>query len=50
MSTRLQELANNNMRLKGLVYKVRKGRNFVIDVILICVLCAIGLYIYYMLK
>lgn len=45
-----KELANNNLRLKGLVLKVRKGRNFVIDVILICVLLAIGLYIYYMLK
>lgn len=45
-----KELQNNNMRLKGLVTKVRKGRNFVIDVILICVLCAIGLYIYNMLK
>lgn len=41
-----KELQTNNMRLKGLVSKVRSGRNFVIDIILICILLAIGLYIY----
>ncbi|KAL4450041.1 hypothetical protein ABPG77_010710 [Micractinium sp. CCAP 211/92] len=45
-----KELQTNNMRLKGLVTKMRSTRNFVVDVVLICVLLAIGLYLYNFLK
>lgn len=45
-----KELSTNNMRLKGLVTKMRSTRNFVVDVVLICILLAIGLYLYYFLK
>ncbi|KAL6780670.1 SYP71 [Auxenochlorella protothecoides x Auxenochlorella symbiontica] len=50
MDTITSDLKTNNMRLKGLITKVRSSRNFCIDVILICVLLALGLYIYIMLK
>jgi len=45
-----KELQTNNMKLKGLVTKVRSTRKFFIDIILICILLAVGLYIYNMVK
>ncbi|GAB4818942.1 hypothetical protein N2152v2_005988 [Parachlorella kessleri] len=50
MDSVTKDLTTNNMKLKGMVTKVRSTRNFFIDIILICVLLAIGLYIYDMLK
>lgn len=48
MDTVTKELQNNNMKLKGLVTQVRSSRRFFIDLILICVLLGLGLYIYTM--
>lgn len=45
-----KELQTNNMRLKGLVTKMRSTRNFVVDIVLICILLAIGLYLYNFFK
>lgn len=44
-----KDIATNNVKLKGMVTSVRKTRNFFIDLILICILLGIGLYIYNML-
>uniref|UniRef100_A0A7S0WX34 t-SNARE coiled-coil homology domain-containing protein n=1 Tax=Chlamydomonas leiostraca TaxID=1034604 RepID=A0A7S0WX34_9CHLO len=44
------QLKTNNAKLKGLVTKMRSSRNFCVDVILICILLAIGAYIYSMFK
>lgn len=44
------DLKNNNAKLKGLVTKVASSRNFFIDVILIVILLALGLYIYNMVS
>jgi hypothetical protein len=44
------DLKNNNAKLKGLVTKVASSRNFFIDVILIIILLALGLYIYNMVS
>lgn len=41
-----RELGSNNAKLKGLVTQVRSTRRFFIDIILIIVALAIGLYIY----
>jgi t-SNARE complex subunit (syntaxin) len=45
-----KELQTNNMRLKGLVTKTRSTRNFIVDVVLICVVLAIGLYLFNFLR
>lgn len=45
-----KEIQNNNQRLKGLVTSVRSSRRFFIDLILLCVLLALGLYIFNMVK
>lgn len=45
-----KELKTNNMKLKGLVESMRSKRNFCIDITLICVLLALGLYLYMMFK
>jgi len=45
-----KELQTNNMKLKGLVTQVRSTRKFFIDIILVCVLLAVGLYLYNMFK
>ena len=50
MDTVTKELQNNNMKLKGLVTQVRSSRRFFIDIILICVLLALGLYIFNMVR
>ncbi len=50
MDTVTKELQTNNMKLKGLVTQVRSSREFFIDIILVCVLLAVGLYLYNMLK
>lgn len=50
MDTVTKSLTTNNMKLKGIVTKVRSTRNFFIDLILICVLLGIGLYLYNVLK
>ena len=50
MDTVTKEIQNNNQRLKGLVTSVRSSRRFFIDLILICVLLALGLYIFNMVK
>ena len=50
MDTVTKELQNNNMKLKGLVTQVRSSRRFFIDLILICVLLGLGLYIFNMVK
>jgi SYP7 family syntaxin len=41
-----RELGSNNAKLKGIVTQVRSTRRFFIDIILIIVALAIGLYIY----
>ncbi|KAL3142916.1 hypothetical protein ABBQ38_003203 [Trebouxia sp. C0009 RCD-2024] len=45
-----KELKTNNMKLKGLVESMRSKRNFCIDITLICILLALGLYLYMMFK
>ncbi len=50
MDTVTKELQNNNMKLKGLVTQVRSSRRFFIDLILICVLLGLGLYIFNMVS
>eukprot|EP00197_Chlamydomonas_leiostraca_P001729 CAMPEP_0202887098 /NCGR_PEP_ID=MMETSP1391-20130828/42508_1 /ASSEMBLY_ACC=CAM_ASM_000867 /TAXON_ID=1034604 /ORGANISM="Chlamydomonas leiostraca, Strain SAG 11-49" /LENGTH=275 /DNA_ID=CAMNT_0049570375 /DNA_START=202 /DNA_END=1029 /DNA_ORIENTATION=- len=40
------QLKTNNAKLKGLVTKMRSSRNFCVDVILICIILAIGAYIF----
>jgi hypothetical protein len=50
MDTVTKELQTNNMKLHGLVTQVRSSRRFFIDLILICVVLALGLYIYTMLS
>lgn len=42
------QLKTNNAKLKGLVEQMRSSRNFCVDVILICIILAIGAYIYSM--
>ncbi len=42
------QLKTNNAKLKGLVTQMRSSRNFCVDVILICIILAIGAYIYSM--
>lgn len=44
------QLKDNNAKLKGLVEQMRSSRNFCVDVILICIILAIGGYIYSMFK
>ncbi|KAK9865189.1 hypothetical protein WJX84_002251 [Apatococcus fuscideae] len=41
-----KELRTNNLKLKGLLHKMRSSRNFCLDVTIICILLALGLYIY----
>ncbi len=48
MDTVTREIQTNNAKLKGLVTQVRSSRRFFIDIILVCVLLALGLYIYNM--
>lgn len=43
-----REIQTNNMKLKGVLNQVRSSRKFFIDIILICILLAVGLYIYNM--
>ncbi|KXZ42121.1 SYP71 protein [Gonium pectorale] len=43
-----KSLKTNNVKLKGVVSKMRSSRNFCVDIILITVLLAIGAYIYAM--
>ncbi|GLC37524.1 hypothetical protein PLESTB_001757000 [Pleodorina starrii] len=43
-----KSLKTNNVKLKGIVSKMRSSRNFCVDIILIVVLLAIGAYIYAM--
>jgi hypothetical protein len=43
-----KELQTNNMKLKGVLNQVRSSRKIFIDIILICILLAVGLYIYSM--
>jgi hypothetical protein len=50
MDSVTKELQNNNMKLKGLVTQVRSSRRFFIDLILICVLLGLGLYIFNMVS
>lgn len=50
MDTVTKELQTNNMKLHGLVTQVRSSRRFFIDIILLCVVLALGLYIYTMLS
>ncbi|PSC72240.1 Qc-SNARE SYP7-family [Micractinium conductrix] len=45
-----KELQTNNMRLTGLVTKMRSTRNFIVDIVLLCIILAIGLYLYTFLK
>jgi SYP7 family syntaxin len=46
MDSATKDMRNNNARLKGLVTQVRSTRRFFIDLILICVVLALGLFIY----
>ena len=50
MDKAVKDLKTNNLKLKGLVTSMRSGRNFCIDVTLICVLLGIGLYLFTMFK
>lgn len=43
-------LQTNNKKLEGLVHKMRSSRNFCVDIILICILLALGAYMYTILK
>ena len=43
-----REIQSNNMKLQVVLTKVRSSRKFFIDLILICILLAVGLYIYNM--
>ena len=43
-----REIQSNNMKLKVVLTQVRSSRKFFIDLILICILLAVGLYIYNM--
>jgi SYP7 family syntaxin len=45
-----REIQSNNMKLKGVLDQVRSSRKFFIDLILVCILLAVGLYIYNMFK
>ena len=45
-----RELQTNNMKLKGVLTQVRSSRKIFIDIILVCILLAVGLYIYSMFK
>lgn len=45
-----REIQSNNMKLKGVLTQVRSSRKFFIDLILVCILLAVGLYIYNMFK
>ncbi|CAM8955502.1 unnamed protein product [Rhodiola kirilowii] len=40
------DLKNTNVRLKETLFKVRSTRNFIIDIILLCVLLGIVMYLY----
>lgn len=44
------DLRNTNVRLKATLIRVRSTRNFLIDIILICVLLGIASYLYNLLK
>ncbi|KAK9800875.1 hypothetical protein WJX73_004063 [Symbiochloris irregularis] len=46
----IKDLKTNNMKLKGLVTKMGSGRNFCIDIVLLCIVLAIALYIYNAVK
>ena len=43
-----REIQSNNMKLKVVLTQVRSSRKFFMDLILICILLAVGLYIYNM--
>jgi SYP7 family syntaxin len=45
-----REIQTNNMKLKGVLTQVRSSRKIFIDIILICILLAVGLYIYNLFK
>lgn len=45
-----KELQTNNMKLKGVLEQVRSSRKIFIDIILVCILLAVGLYLYNMFK
>ncbi|KAM3399080.1 syntaxin-71-like [Capsicum galapagoense] len=44
------DIKNNNVRLKENINKVRSSSSFCIDIILICILLGIGVYLYKVLK
>ncbi|KAJ9534099.1 hypothetical protein QJQ45_002102 [Haematococcus lacustris] len=44
------QLKTNNAKMAGLVKQMRSSRNFCVDVILICVILAIGAYVYSMFR
>ncbi|KAK8695522.1 hypothetical protein V6N13_000677 [Hibiscus sabdariffa] len=44
------ELRKNNVRMKQILTEVRSSRNFCIDIILLCILLGIAMYLYNLLK
>ena len=46
MDTATKAVQTNNQKLKGVLTRIRSGRNFCMDMILITVLLAVAGYIY----
>lgn len=44
------ELKNNNVRLKSTLNEIRSSRNFLIDIILVCIILGIASYLYNILQ
>lgn len=44
------DIRNNNVRLKKTLTEIRSSRNFCIDIILLCIILGIALYLYNILK
>ncbi|KAM5584068.1 syntaxin-71-like [Rosa sericea] len=44
------DIKSNNVRLKENLYKMRSSRNFCIDIILLCIILGIALYLYNLLR
>ncbi|CAL8463075.1 g2609 [Coccomyxa elongata] len=45
-----EQLKTNNMKLKGVLTQMRSSRNFCLDVVLICIILGLGLYLFELFK
>ncbi|KAK9907291.1 hypothetical protein WJX75_000825 [Coccomyxa subellipsoidea] len=45
-----EQLKTNNVKLKGIVTQMRSSRNFCLDVVLICIILGLGLYLFQLFK